>query len=163
MLRFVKASRIAAPVRTVFGFHERPEALARLTPPWEASEVIVPPTSLAVGTVVVLVSRLGPLRMRMEAEHVFYERDVEFRDRIRRGPFASWLHRHRFFGEGESTVLVDDIAYALPLAPLSDFADALVVRPRITRMFDYRHAETARAVGAGPPVAIDPAPYLARP
>lgn len=163
MPRFVKASRIHAPLREVFGFHERPEALSRLTPPWEASEVIVPPTSLAAGTVVVLVTRVGPLRIRMEAEHVYYEKDVEFRDRLRHGPFASWLHRHRFFAEGDSTVLVDDIAYELPLAPLSNFADALVVRPRLTKMFDFRHEETARAVGAGPPISVDPAPYLARP
>ena len=162
MPRFVKASRIEASVHEVFAFHERPEALPRLTPPWEASEVIVPPTSLAVGTVVVVATRVGPFRMRMEAEHVYYERDVEFRDRLRRGPFASWLHRHRFFPDGDATILVDDITYELPLAPLSRFADALVVTPRLEKLFTYRHEETARAVGAKAPSAVDPTPYLAR-
>lgn len=150
------------PVAALFGFHERADALARLTPPWEPSEVLVPPRSLEVGTVVVLRTHLGPLPMRLEAEHVHYERGVEFRDRMRRGPFAHWLHRHRFFDEGDASVLVDDVTYALPFEPFSAPADALVVRPRLARLFAYRHAETARALGVAAPEELDPSPYLSR-
>jgi ligand-binding SRPBCC domain-containing protein len=157
--RFVKASRFRASVRDLFGFHERPEALARLTPPWEKSRVIVPPVSLAVGTVVVVESYLGPLRMQLEAEHIGYERDVEFVDRLNKGPFARWTHRHRFLADGEGAILVDDIEYGLPLAPLSRPADWLVVRPRLTKLFDYRHDETARALEVFPPEPLDPARF----
>src|SRR5690348_432391 len=98
-MRFVQGSRFATSVSTLFAFHERPDALERLSPPWEKTRVLVPPTSLAVGTVVRLEARLGPLPLCLEAEHVHYERDVEFADRLRKGPFRSWLHRHRFFAD----------------------------------------------------------------
>lgn len=159
MPRYIKASRFSASARELFAFHERSDALMRLMPPWETNEVIVPPRSLAVGTKVVIRSALGPIPMRMEAEHVYYERDVEFRDRLVRGPFASWLHRHRFIADGDSSLLIDDIAYELPLAPLSMPADVWVVRPRLERLFTYRHEETARALHIEPPVAVDPMLY----
>ncbi len=159
MPRFVKASRFEASVRELFGFHERPDALARLLPPWERNEVLLPPASLEAGTRVLIRTFLGPVPLVMEAEHVFHERDVEFRDRLVKGPFASWLHRHRFVADGDGAVLVDDVTYTLPLSPLSAPADALIVRPRLRRLFDFRHAETARAIGAPPPTPVDPERY----
>ena len=56
-MRFVKESVIAASAEAVFAFHEAPDAFARLQPPWQKSEVITPPRSLAVGTRVVLRTR----------------------------------------------------------------------------------------------------------
>lgn len=159
MPRFVKASRIEASVREVFGFHERPDALERLLPPWERNVVELPPVNLHAGTKVRIRSYLGPIPLRMEAQHVFHERDVEFRDRLVRGPFAAWLHRHRFVPEGGATILIDDVAYELPLWPVSRPADALLVRPRLERLFAYRHEETARAVGAPTPTPVDPDRY----
>ena len=53
-MRFVYESVVPASVEEVFAFHESAEALARLQPPWERTRVVQPPTSLAVGTVVVV-------------------------------------------------------------------------------------------------------------
>ena len=145
-MQFIQESIIPAPVEAVFGFHERPDALARLTPPWERVTVIQPPTSLEVGTVVILRQRLGPLPITIVAEHVAYEKIVRFEDVMRKGPFRRWHHKHLFFPHPEGCRLRDEIEYEAPLGPLGRAVDGLLVRPRLQKMFDYRHEVTRAAL-----------------
>ena len=140
---FVHESVIAAPVARVFAFHERPDALPLLTPPWERVEIIQPPTSLRPGTRVVLRVHVGPFSQRLESEHTLYEKDVVFQDRQLRGPFARFVHTHRFFeASGGHTLLRDEIDYALPLGPLGAALGGRMVRRRLERMFAFRHEAT---------------------
>lgn len=145
-MRFVKESVIPAPVAAVFAFHERPDALARLQPPWERTRILTPPASLEVGTRVELRTRIGPLWTTVVAEHVAYERNRRFEDVMRRGPFARWRHRHLFLPHPQGCRLRDEVDYEPPLGWLGRLADPLLIRPRLRRMFDYRHAVTRRAV-----------------
>src|SRR3954470_17003127 len=143
-MRFVQESFIAAPPAAVFAFHERPDALARLVPPWERVEVVQPPASLLPGSRVVLRMKLGPLRLTWEAEHTRYEKGVLFQDRMVRGPFKSWLHTHSTLpGPNGGTVLRDEVEYELPLLFLPGLP---LVRRRLRRMFEYRHQVTAAAL-----------------
>ncbi|MCA9691593.1 MAG: SRPBCC family protein [Nannocystaceae bacterium] len=143
MKRFVYESVIPAPVADVFAFHERPDALALLTPPWERVEIVQPPTSLEVGVVVILRQRLGPIPLEIVAEHVAYEKNARFEDVMRRGPFRRWHHRHLFFEHEDGCLLRDEIDYALPIERI---VDRLLVRPRLQRLFEHRHAVTRRVV-----------------
>ena len=144
-MRYVHESHIAAPPSAVFAFHESPEALARLVPPWEDVEVVRPPSSLAPGTRVVLRMRVGPWSLSWEAEHTRYERDALFQDRMVRGPFRSWVHTHRFLPERGGTLLRDEVEYQLPIFALPG---AALVRARLRRMFEYRHRVTEAEVTA---------------
>lgn len=147
-MRYVHESVITAPPEAVFAFHERPDALAKLLPPWEDLEVLQPPSSLRPGTRVLLRMWLGPLSLLWEAEHTLYEPGVLFQDRQVRGPFRRWVHTHRFLHGGAGrTVLRDEVEYALPLLFLPG---APLVRRRLRRMFEYRHAVTAASVAARP-------------
>jgi ligand-binding SRPBCC domain-containing protein len=133
-MQFVKESVFAASVEEVFAFHERPDAFALLQPPWEAAEILVPPSSLEVGTVVRLRSRVGPVWVEIVAEHVAYEKNRLFEDVMRRGPFASWHHKHIFRPHPNGCLL------------LGRLGSPLFVEPRLRRMFDYRHEVTRREV-----------------
>lgn len=145
-MRFVKESVIAASAETVFAFHEAPEAFARLLPPWQKSEIVTPPSSLAVGTKVVLRTRIGPLWQTIEAEHVAYEPGRMFADRMNRGPFARWLHRHIVTPRGpHECLLTDDIEYALPLGALGRLFGGGFARRELERLFAYRHEITRQA------------------
>lgn len=143
---FVKESVFPVSVEEVFAFHERPEAFELLQPPWERVDIITPPGSLEVGTRVILRAKVGPFWIPVEAEHVAYEKNVRFEDVMRKGPFAKWHHKHLFFEHGRGCLLRDEIEYAAPLGPLGRLADPIAVRPRLRRMFDYRHAVTMREV-----------------
>jgi len=139
-----------AAARPVFAFHEAPDALARLQPPWQKSEVIKPPSSLAVGTIVIVRTKIGPFWQTIEAEHVAYEPEVMFADRMNRGPFARWLHRHIVSEHGpDECTLTDDIEYELPLGAVGRLLGAGIARRRLDRLFAYRHEVTRRACEAG--------------
>ncbi len=145
-MRFVKESVIAASAETVFAFHEAPDAFARLQPPWQKSEVITPPSSLAVGTRVVLRTKVGPLWQTIEAEHVAYEPGKMFADRMTKGPFASWLHRHVVTPRGpRECTLTDEIEYELPLGALGRLFGGGFARRELERLFTYRHQVTREA------------------
>lgn len=145
---FVKQSVLRASVESVFAFHERPDAFALLQPPWDPVEIVQPPTSLEVGTVVILKTKVGPVSVTIEAEHVAYEKNRRFEDVMRRGPFAFWHHKHLFLEHDEGCVLRDEIAYTPPLGLLGRLAEPFAVRPRLEKMFAYRHDVTRREVEA---------------
>jgi ligand-binding SRPBCC domain-containing protein len=145
-MRFLKESVFAASVAEVFAFHERPDAFALLQPPWEQTEILQPPRSLAVGTVVKLRSRVGPIWVTIEAEHVGYEKNAYFEDVMHKGPFAKWRHKHLFLAEPAGCRLRDEIEYEPPLGLLGRIAAPFAIAPRLERMFEYRHAVTRREV-----------------
>lgn len=145
-MKFVAETEIAASAAVVFGFHEAPDAFARLQPPWQRTEVLQPPTSLAVGTRVILRTKVGPLWQTIEAEHVAYEPGVMFADRMVRGPFARWLHRHVVTPRGpDRCVLVDDIDYELPLGAVGRWVGGPIARRQLARLFAFRHQVTRAA------------------
>lgn len=145
-MQFVKQSVMPASVEEVFAFHERPDAFALLQPPWDPVEIITPPASLAVGTRVELRTKVGPFWMRIVAEHVAYEKNVGFQDVMVKGPFARWNHKHLFLPHPDGCLLRDEIEYAAPLGWLGRLADPLAVRPKLRKLFDYRHEATLAAV-----------------
>jgi len=147
-MRFVHQSHIAAPPEAVFAFHERPDALEQLMPPWEPATVVQPPASLLPGARAVVRMRIGPLRVTWEAVHTAYEKGALFQDRMVRGPFKSWEHTHRMVSDGKGgTVLRDEVSFELPLLLLPTLP---FVRLRLRRMFRFRHAVTKAAFTARP-------------
>ncbi len=142
-MRFVKESRIRASAERVWAFHEAPDAFERLLPPWQKTEVLQPPTSLEVGTQVVMRVRIGPLWQTLVAEHVEYEAGRMFADRMLEGPFASWLHRHIVTPSGpDQCVLTDEIEYELPLGWIGALVGGGFARRNLERMFEHRHRVT---------------------
>ncbi len=149
-MKFLKESVIAASAARVFEFHEAPDAFARLQPPWQTTEIIMPPSSLAVGTKVVLRTKVGPIWQTIEVEHVEYEPGRMFADQMLRGPFASWLHRHVVTPLGpESCALTDDITYELPFGAIGRLFGGRFARHQLARLFAFRHEVTRAACETG--------------
>lgn len=150
---FVKSSEIAARARDVFGWHQAPDALKKLIPPWDRVTIEQPPTSLGNGAIAVLVLHTGPIKQRWVARHRDFldrgEEGGEFTDEQVSGPFASWVHRHIVRSTGPARcVLEDRIEYAVPLGRVGEVLAGWYVRKKLQKMFDYRHAATIAALRA---------------
>lgn len=146
---FTRRSHIDASAATVFNWHARPGAIERLTPAWEPVEVLERSGGIEDGSRIVLGLRMGPWRLRWQAEHCDYEAGVKFRDIQRAGPFARWEHTHRVEPDGPASCYLEDhIDYALPFAPLSHLLVGGFVRRKLNRLFDYRHRMTAEDIAA---------------
>lgn len=138
--KFIKQSEIEASPEELFAFHEDPEVLMKLTPPWERVEVIEFAGSIKVGTKTILKTFVGPFSQTWEAEHTEYIANRLFADVQRRGPFAYWYHKHRFEPtERGTTMMIDEVEYALPMGWLGDLFGSAYVRAKLNKMFNYRH------------------------
>ncbi len=147
---FVKESVIRAAPERVFAFHELPDALARLTPPWERARVVRAAESLRAGSRAVIETRLfGLAPLRWVAEHTAYDPPRSFEDVQVSGPFKSWRHRHVVEPREGGAVLRDEIDFEPPLGALGRLVAPYAVLPRLRRMFDYRHRVTREWCEAG--------------
>ena len=142
-MRFVKESVIRASPERVFAFHERPDALKLLVPPWESARVIETAQISEVGARAIVETRvLGPITIRWIAQHTAYNPPHSFEDIQIRGPFSSWRHRHSIEPLGEAVLLRDEIIYEPPLGFVGRLFAPWLVDRRLQRLFDYRHEVT---------------------
>ena len=142
-MQFVKESLIRASAARVFAFHELPDALERLMPPWETAKVIQRAEIAAVGSRAIVDTQVfGPVKIRWVAEHTRYEPPHLFEDVQIKGPFRSWRHRHIVEGHPEGALLRDEIDYTPPLGILGRAMAPLLIEGRLRRLFEYRHEVT---------------------
>jgi ligand-binding SRPBCC domain-containing protein len=154
MARYTRRTRVAAPLDRVREFHERIDGLEALTPGWMNLDVEAvrgpegesDPEVLETGSQIRLSMRpfgVGP-RQRWVSRIVARERSegsAMFRDDMQGGPFETWVHTHRFFADGDETVVEDDVEYELPCGPLGRAASRFAV-VGFEPMFRYRHRKT---------------------
>lgn len=143
MATFEAKSEIPVSVQDLFAWHARPGAFERLSPPWQPIRVIEKTGGIEDGATLSMAIGAGPIRIRWDAKHRDYQQGAQFCDEQIRGPFARWVHTHRFFpGSASNAVLYDLVDYELPLGwPARAIAGRSVAR-MIKRMFDHRHNRT---------------------
>jgi uncharacterized protein (TIGR01777 family) len=145
-MEFTYSTAVNAGLSEVFGWHSRPGAMTRLTPPWLPVRILQEvsgPSSLRDGQAV-----LGlPAGLRWVAVHqpASYDPPNMFADELESCPLAavlSWRHRHQFAPAGEAgeageqaTLVTDTVDTTLP---------DRMLRP----MFAYRHRQLADDLAA---------------
>jgi ligand-binding SRPBCC domain-containing protein len=147
---FIYRSKMPASAEAVYRFHAEPDALERLTPPWEKAQVVARTGSIEhPGSTVTLRVSLGPFSQNWIAEHVACEPNKMFRDAMRTGPFRKWEHTHTFVPETDRTSWIEDfVEYEFPLGWLGKFIGGAYTHRRLQRMFEWRHKVTAEQLAA---------------
>lgn len=154
METYERATRVAAPLSAVEGFHSRPEGLEALTPDLldlrvesaRGPDGEPDPDVLAAGSTItssIAPFGIGP-RQRWVSDIVDRHAGEEaagFIDVMRDGPFPHWRHRHRFFADDGATIVYDRVEYELPGGPLGRTLGPLGV-VGFEPMFRYRHRRT---------------------
>jgi hypothetical protein len=142
-MKFIKESIIRATPERVFAFHEQPDALECLTPPWERVTVIQRASLREIGSRAIIETRLfGLFPVRWVAEHTAYDPPRLFEDTQISGPFRAWRHRHIVEPHHEGALLRDEIHYEPPWLVFHELAVHLLITPRLERMFAFRHEVT---------------------
>ena len=102
---------------------------------------------MAEGAIIDYRIRLALVPLSWRTEITRWEPPDEFVDVQRRGPYAQWIHRHRFEDlPGGRTLMEDEVRYRLPFGPLGLVALPLV-RREIARIFAHRRRVVAGLFG----------------
>ena len=145
--RFSYASILGAPVADAFRWHERPGALAALTP---AALVRLEQQEGGIrdGGRVTMSVGLGRARLRWSMRHFGYIDGQRFCDEQVAGPFAVWRHAHLFEPLGPSQTLYEDrIEFAVARRGVLNRLAAAVLRPLLRLAFAQRHRIVRTAIG----------------
>jgi hypothetical protein len=137
--RLERQQWLPLPPDAVFPFFERPENLARITPPWLDFRIRTPsPIVMAPAVTIDYTIRVLGVRTAWRSLIAEYDPPNGFRDVQLIGPYRFWDHRHRFRAERGGTTVEDEVLYQLPGGPIGRLAHALLVRRRLVAIFDFR-------------------------
>jgi ligand-binding SRPBCC domain-containing protein len=139
---------VPAGIGKTFAFFSNPANLQALTPPYLDFQIRTPlPITMRPGALIEYRLRLMGVPMGWLSRIDDWRPGAGFTDVQVRGPYARWVHRHRFLPLDGGTVIRDEVEYALPFAPWSEPVHALFVRPRLMQIFGFRRAVIERVLG----------------
>ncbi len=144
-MQFVKESIIKAAPERVFAFHELPDAIERLIPPWEKARIVQKADISKIGSRAISEQKIfGLIPSRWVAEHTKYDPPKMFEDIQISGPFHSWRHDHIIKPHSEGAILRDEIHYEPPMWIFGKLAAPFLIAPKLEKMFAYRHEVTGK-------------------
>jgi ligand-binding SRPBCC domain-containing protein len=143
--RLQRRVELNAPLEDVFRFFSRAENLEEITPPWLHFRILTPPPILMEeGAAIDYTLRLYGIPVLWKTRIADWEPPRSFRDIQIKGPYEIWEHRHLFEPTEQGTLMTDIVDYAPPGGPLSPFVNALFVKGRLQKIFDYRSERMCR-------------------
>lgn len=147
--QFRATMTVPVPRADVFAFFSQAGNLGLITPPEMGFHIRTPaPIIMRPGTIIDYTIRLHGLPMQWRTEITRWEPPHEFVDTQLRGPYALWVHTHRFTERRGETTIEDEVRYAMPFGMLGRIVHPLV-RRQLARIFEYRRRTVERLLVGG--------------
>lgn len=150
--RLTRSIELRGDIGSVFEFFKNPRNLEILTPPWLGFRIVDANDDVVrEGTLIRYQLRLFGIPLTWESRITEYAEREVFADEQITGPYARWMHHHRFHRVENGVVMTDDVEYSLPFGVLGRMAHWLVVRHQLKSIFDYRNRVIAQRFGSNLP------------
>lgn len=143
---FERKSTIPCSADELFRWHETPDAFQKLMPPNEPVKVLYHDGNIRDGARAILLVGYWPFRFRWELQHQDYAAGRKFCDVQVKGPFTVYRHEHMMACvDGNHSVSLDRITFVMPFGWLGSWIGRLIILPKFTRLFAFRHDVTRKA------------------
>lgn len=124
-----------------WAFFSSPKNLALISPPDVTFEILTPLKDELIYEGQLIDYRVSPflkIPLHWQTEITVCEPNHQFVDLQREGPYKFWSHRHTFIEKDDGVEMEDFLEYELPLGPVGEAVNYLVVRKKLIAIFDYR-------------------------
>ena len=142
--------RIPIAIEAAWDFFSNPENLTSITPPDVGFKIISVHHGEKMYAGQVIEYKLRPvlnIPVYWMTEITQVEHEKYFVDEQRFGPFGMWHHQHHFTAVEGGVEMTDIVHYKLPLWFLGDIANALFVKRKMKKVFDYRFSQIEKLFG----------------
>jgi ligand-binding SRPBCC domain-containing protein len=133
----------------VFDFFSEAANLEQITPKWLRFQILEAPARMTEGARIRYRLKWHGIPVRWLTEIVEWNPPHGFADLQLEGPYALWLHTHRFEPSRDGTNIVDVVRYALPFGIIGWAAHSLKVRQDLEDVFDFRARRIAALLAPG--------------
>ncbi|HEX6973138.1 MAG TPA: SRPBCC family protein [Vicinamibacterales bacterium] len=144
--RFATSTTLPLGREELFPFFADAANLEVITPPELRFAILTPGVAMREGALIRYRLRLMGVRFGWLTRIAHWDPPNEFVDEQLKGPYTTWVHRHRFTPVQGGTLMEDEVTYSLPLFPLGEIA-APLVNLQVRRIFAYRGHAIRRAFG----------------
>lgn len=148
---FERSFIVHAPLKEVWGFHNDPVALTKITPHPITVELQSVDYPVTTGSKVLMRMHIGPVSVQWNSQIVGQVDGEGFTDVqiTGQGPFRIWKHTHSFAAVAEGTRVTDHVEYEMRFGFLGKLADVLAGRLMIAAMFSARKRATRAYLESG--------------
>ncbi len=141
---------IPASLDEVWDFISSPANLQKITPPGMGFEITSGdlPEKMYPGMIISYkVKPLLGIPTTWVTEITQMETKKYFVDEQRVGPYSMWHHQHRITPVEGGVLIEDIVSYRPPMAFLGAIANALIIKKKLTQIFDYRRKALEKHFG----------------
>ncbi|MEP7169606.1 MAG: SRPBCC family protein [Bacteroidota bacterium] len=138
---FKRQILLPVTIAEAWNFFSDPHNLKIITPPEMKFEILTKdlPGRIFSGMIIrYSVSPLFGLKLNWTTKINDVNEPHFFIDEQHKGPYALWQHKHSFSKTGDKTLMYDEVRYSLPLSVFGILANALIVKNKLKKIFDYR-------------------------
>lgn len=141
--------RLPLTLDEAWDFFSSPRNLDEITPGDLGFKIVsLPGEKMYEGQIISYQVKIFPaVWMPWVTEIKAVDEGKSFVDEQRFGPYKFWHHRHTFEAIPGGVLMKDLVHYGLSFGPIGSIANALFVRPKLERIFQFRREMLAKRFG----------------
>ena len=141
---------IPTSIDSAWDFFSRPDNLKDITPPGLNFTTISKHhgDKMYAGQIIEYkVSPILGIPLYWMTEITYMDDKKYFVDEQRYGPYSLWHHQHHFKETNDGIEMTDIVHYKIPFWFIGDIANSLLVRPQLTKIFEFRYSTVEKRFG----------------